>query len=753
MADRMLLDEMKSIPRLRSILIPEWMGAVLIWVAGSATATIVMKPTILPVADAADFLLLPLIQIIFVTLVQRFTHVPCGKGFRTSVYTSASILPILVRYGASSIYPEALSFLPVAVAIGVWHGWGGSYQLTRLMEEHKRIASLFTVPVICLTFLEIMLQILSVSAQYKLQNTQTSLQDNSTTILCLGDSYTFGVGASDRSGSWPAALERRLNADTSFRNIRVINAGNPGKNSSYLLKQLPLLLEHDTPGFLIVCCGENNRWNLRDVDTRHVKTMGLMAQWKIRFYQSCLQIRVVKLMRLSRFRLWNDAPPSPADPGDCGRDFRYCAFLSKADDWLGAPLYKELWDHLINHAPDMDLIYWTLGSRLLDRSIPCEVPASVQSRVEKYLEWIKSGKIKSVYNAIHGSTLTSSHEEVLLFSDCIQSVLNKTLDPDGALFQHHMYSPQDTTAALLVYQWSSPQQALIVRHRSFFQTNSAQSAFLRVIIRRMPDLNRSYLQWNPENPTIMYDVYKRLLRLCNTDKPGSVQALKEATVRFPDWQWAHQMLGIQYARLDNVISALFHLNFALMMCPTDPESWHWKGMCLDYCGFDFKAVTDCYDRAILCGWDPYEYRPHVIQMLDQDNTQYLQHLENLKMTKPSVFRRLPSTPDDYFTDKLYLRILQDDLNTMRNLCYDSNCRFFVHTYPQHTEINDFLRRYGDRYRCLLVSHDQIFDELLKQIPREELFVSDGHCNDKGYSIMADNIFKNLQHHLVQTSHP
>ena len=41
-------------------------------------------------------------------------------------------------------------------------------------------------------------------------------------ILCLGDSFTFGVGASDPE-TWPAQLEARLNS--SGKKIEVVNAG------------------------------------------------------------------------------------------------------------------------------------------------------------------------------------------------------------------------------------------------------------------------------------------------------------------------------------------------------------------------------------------------------------------------------------------------------------------------------------------------------------------------------------------------
>ena len=51
-------------------------------------------------------------------------------------------------------------------------------------------------------------------------------------ILCLGDSFTYSLCASDRDHAWPAVLEKRLSESLPGQSIRVVNAGTPGKNSS-----------------------------------------------------------------------------------------------------------------------------------------------------------------------------------------------------------------------------------------------------------------------------------------------------------------------------------------------------------------------------------------------------------------------------------------------------------------------------------------------------------------------------------------
>ena len=59
-------------------------------------------------------------------------------------------------------------------------------------------------------------------------------------ILCVGDSFTFGVGAPP-GGSYPAQLESVLPG------AQVINAGLPGTSSPALRKRLPSLMEKYQP--------------------------------------------------------------------------------------------------------------------------------------------------------------------------------------------------------------------------------------------------------------------------------------------------------------------------------------------------------------------------------------------------------------------------------------------------------------------------------------------------------------------------
>ncbi|MCA9572606.1 MAG: hypothetical protein KC656_32420, partial [Myxococcales bacterium] len=77
------------------------------------------------------------------------------------------------------------------------------------------------------------------------------------TILCEGDSFTYGIGGI----SFPEQLEELLNERVGRRAFRVVNKGVPGLNTAMLADELEGHLRETRPDVVIVLAGENNSWN------------------------------------------------------------------------------------------------------------------------------------------------------------------------------------------------------------------------------------------------------------------------------------------------------------------------------------------------------------------------------------------------------------------------------------------------------------------------------------------------------------
>ena len=89
------------------------------------------------------------------------------------------------------------------------------------------------------------------------------------TILCLGDSNTWGMGAADRDReSYPAQLQARC--DVLLPGVvQVVNAGIMGQNSSEVVNRLEANLAQSHPDLLLVLIGVNNNWNFRALNLAH----------------------------------------------------------------------------------------------------------------------------------------------------------------------------------------------------------------------------------------------------------------------------------------------------------------------------------------------------------------------------------------------------------------------------------------------------------------------------------------------------
>ncbi len=85
-------------------------------------------------------------------------------------------------------------------------------------------------------------------------------------VLCVGDSFTYGYGASSPAGSYPIQLEGLLN-ESGTGPWKVVNGGWPGQNSWDVLRKIGDSLERFHPRFVYVLVGSNDLWSRPSLHT------------------------------------------------------------------------------------------------------------------------------------------------------------------------------------------------------------------------------------------------------------------------------------------------------------------------------------------------------------------------------------------------------------------------------------------------------------------------------------------------------
>lgn len=100
---------------------------------------------------------------------------------------------------------------------------------------------------------------------YKTKSSVSKEKRNKYRILCIGDSSTYGLGASDiNEFSYPAQLQKILNEKIHGQKFEVINLGIPGINSSQVLNRFRKNVTEYNPDIVIAMVGINDSWNLEE---------------------------------------------------------------------------------------------------------------------------------------------------------------------------------------------------------------------------------------------------------------------------------------------------------------------------------------------------------------------------------------------------------------------------------------------------------------------------------------------------------
>ena len=101
---------------------------------------------------------------------------------------------------------------------------------------------------------------------------------SATTILCVGDSHTYGVGVAQQE-SYPGQLQTALDESGSSR-YRVVNLGLPGMSSTEIAARLPEWLDRHRPAIVVFGAGINNLWN-RSGTQRLPRTLAWLSTLRV----------------------------------------------------------------------------------------------------------------------------------------------------------------------------------------------------------------------------------------------------------------------------------------------------------------------------------------------------------------------------------------------------------------------------------------------------------------------------------------
>lgn len=153
-------------------------------------------------------------------------------------------------------------------------------------------------------------------------------RDNSFTILCVGDSHTYGIGAPSGC-SYPEQLQERAYRQCE-QPINVINAGVPGSNSGQIYSVLEKSLPELHPALVLILFGQNDLWSSRDIPLEWKSGNNSKRSYLDWLWRDLQKSRVIRTLNILTYNLKHNNEQSEVRFATASPDF---SFLEKEQQW------------------------------------------------------------------------------------------------------------------------------------------------------------------------------------------------------------------------------------------------------------------------------------------------------------------------------------------------------------------------------------------------------------------------------------
>jgi tetratricopeptide (TPR) repeat protein len=160
----------------------------------------------------------------------------------------------------------------------------------------RRLGTFILGLVATVVLLEIALRIVGMIHFREVTARKGEVRKGDYNILCMGDSLTFGIGASEE-GDYPRQLERLLNSKIGNRRFTVVNRGIGAYNTSQILNDFAAWEDEIKPDLVVVLAGCANTFNYWGYHA-YKRGSSVLSKMQDQLYR----IRIFKLIKLLQKR-------------------------------------------------------------------------------------------------------------------------------------------------------------------------------------------------------------------------------------------------------------------------------------------------------------------------------------------------------------------------------------------------------------------------------------------------------------------
>jgi lysophospholipase L1-like esterase/tetratricopeptide (TPR) repeat protein len=561
----------------------------------------------------------------------------------------------------------------------------------------------------------------------QLGSVELSLSTDEKRVLCIGDSYTYGYGASSQQWSYPAQLDGMLNSSNTGA-WKIVNVGWPSRSSYDLLSDIERQLRDNRPQFVCILVGMNDRWQ-RASGSLNAGFGEFRWEW-----------RTARLARVLYDRIRGShekASPAPPDTRPSGIT---TAASPAPPPTPQSPASKPL------------LRGWGAGSFFLKFD-----PNGLLVMRQGSLPYALDGDRIQVKMA-DGRTVSTrwkiADEQLCLWPEGGGNVILTPVQPrpparsssasaDSLLAQGLQSldaGDVDQGLKLIERATSLDPQNMGTRHmvvRSLCRIGRIEEA------RRQVQAVRAWYETNPESADAAETYAQSVFEVGDR---ALARELASSLIRaYPDrlrgwllqchlqmgagtWHEAHESAehAVQISTEGRERAGSLILR-AMTRWAARPDEERER----------LRDLAEAWALGADQGGVSMELRREPVR-LTMANVEWAIVEVKLSEEKAKSFRALAE--EALQDDSAVAKVLEANLEALVSKCREHSAQAILITYPLWLkDVNWSVRRAVSRTGAWSIDASRVFGELLKTRDRSELFVPDAHCNNEGYRVLADLI--------------
>ncbi len=506
------------------------------------------------------------------------------------------------------------------------------------------------------------------------------------TILCMGDSFTFGIGATT-GRAYPMQLEDLLNARTDSRRFTVVNRGIGGHNTSQIRHDAQGWLAEFQPDLVVLLAGGPNLWNFWGYASYQSK-QGILAWMNDRLYR----IRLFKLIKL----LFRGLAEDKGRPGGGQGKASGHPQATHTETDRGSQQSTGVSASKAGHT-DAQQGY-----------LPLAIDAREVGDYDKAFEYFKKAIVENPRNTF-------------LYADLALTMLRINETNQGL-------------AWLIEQAASSPNNVHVLKgvgyaFREIGDNEQAISYFKKGMLTAprdaglYADIGMTYLRNNILDKALVWFRKGIAVDASHSASYFGVGSVNSLLGNYPAALASFEK-GVELNRNHSHNYTGMGNTFRTMGKNEEAVKWYIRAMRIDPHDLaNYEGIADIYT---LSGGPVSEEFIELLAAAPDD-------VPGIK-----AYRKMFATKKDVKQE--ILAWIKFDLAAIIALCTERKIPVIVQTYPR--EMGPLLpsRQFVEKKGALFVDHVKAFERLHKNGEWiEDYFVPDGHCNDAGYALMAQNI--------------